>query len=172
MLDIVRSKLPDVDSVRQDMINFQVRGHFDVIVSLFSAISYVKTLPRLKQVLSAINRHLKPGGVTIIEPWFSPEEFTANHQDAQYGELKDFKACRMREWVIEGRIARIIGHFMIASDSQVSYFQSPHEFGLFTVEEISNTIADVGLQPHYIEEGLTGIGLHVGLKPKGDGAIH
>lgn len=165
MLRIARTKLPDAVLMHQDMVNSQMDGQFDVILSLFSAISYVKTVPRLRRVLHSVNQHLKPGGITIIEPWYTPEEFEDHRFDAKYGELDSFGACRMRESVIDGTIAKIVDHTLIASEQQVRYIPSHHEFGLFTIEELSSAIADVGLKPYYIHDGLTGIGLHIGVKP-------
>ena len=72
MIEIAQQKFPDLPFHLADMVDFEIDRRFDVIICLFSAIGYVATLPRLRQALNTIYRHIKPGGVTIIEPWFGP----------------------------------------------------------------------------------------------------
>jgi len=50
---------------------------FDMIMCLFSAIGMVKTYARLERALVCMGRHVRPGGVLIIEPWFTPDSWRA-----------------------------------------------------------------------------------------------
>jgi ubiquinone/menaquinone biosynthesis C-methylase UbiE len=73
LLAIARQRLPDVPLHRADMTNFDLGRSFDVVTCLFSAIGYVKTLAKLSRAIQCMVRHLIPGGVVLIEPWFTPE---------------------------------------------------------------------------------------------------
>lgn len=73
MLDIANSKHSDVAFHHGDMVDFDLRRQFDVVVSLFSSIGYVQTPDRLALAVRNMARHVRPGGVLIIEPYFSPQ---------------------------------------------------------------------------------------------------
>lgn len=165
MLEIARQKLPGTLFFKADMAEFVVETKFDVIISLFSAISYVRTVHRLNQTLMTFGQHLEPGGIVIIEPWYTPEEFEAHRHDVMFGERPDFRACRMRESFVNNRVAWITDHVLISTGDKVTYQVSRHEFGLFTNAEISSAMRRAGLEISYVDRGLSGIGIHVGVKP-------
>jgi SAM-dependent methyltransferase len=52
-----------------DPADFNLGLTFDAVVCLFSAIGYVVTVKRLHSALAAMARHLRPGGVLLVEPW-------------------------------------------------------------------------------------------------------
>ena len=54
------------------MADFDLPRRFDVIICLFSSIGYAKTLNRLQKTLTNLARHLRPDGIVVIEPFFSP----------------------------------------------------------------------------------------------------
>ena len=164
MLEIAQKKLPNVQFYSQDMADFKLGHEFDIIISLFSAIGYVKTISRLNRTIACISVHLKPGGIVVVEPWFSPEEFKKHRNDVLFGQQDDFKACRMRESLIEGNEVKITEHIMISTDNHVTHFISKHEFGLFTEDDFMKAFEKNQLHAHYCEEGLTGRGLYIGVK--------
>ena len=73
LISIARQRNPGVRFHLADMVDFELGATFDVITCLFSAIGYVKTVERLNQAIRNMARHLVPGGVLIVEPWFTPE---------------------------------------------------------------------------------------------------
>jgi hypothetical protein len=54
-----------------DLVEFELRRQFDAVVCLGSSIGYVETMDRLPQAIGTLARHSMPGGVIVIEPWFS-----------------------------------------------------------------------------------------------------
>ncbi len=74
MLRQARKKHPDVSFHLGDMTRFNLRTTFDVVTCLFSAIGHVKTRPRLRQAVRNMADHLNPGGLLIVEPWFTPDQ--------------------------------------------------------------------------------------------------
>ena len=58
-----------------NMLDFDLGRQFDVVTCLFSSIGYVKTVPNMKRAVANMSRHLKPGGVLVLEPWFTPEDW-------------------------------------------------------------------------------------------------
>jgi SAM-dependent methyltransferase len=165
MLFLAKKKFPNIEFFHMDMSNFVIGRRFDIIVSLFSAIGYVCTWQNLCKVINSINNHLEPGGVVVIEPWFSPEEFQIHRDDVLFGEKDGIKACRMRESAVDNNKARIIEHILVSSNQQVTYLTSKHVFGLFTRHEFLTAFERVSLKVQFVEGGLTGRGLYIGTKP-------
>ena len=59
------------------MISLDLNKKFDIITCLFSSIGYVKTYANLEKSITSFAKHLKIGGVVIIEPWFTAETYKA-----------------------------------------------------------------------------------------------
>ena len=73
MVDISKSKkIPNANFYVGDISNFKIDIKFDVCISLFHVISYIKSIPLLKNVLNNISRNLKPGGIFIFDCWNKP----------------------------------------------------------------------------------------------------
>jgi dTDP-3-amino-3,4,6-trideoxy-alpha-D-glucopyranose N,N-dimethyltransferase len=71
-LRAARLKNPSGNYTRADMTDFDLGGLYDVVTCLFSAIGIVRTFERLERAIACMVRHVRPGGVLIIEPWFTP----------------------------------------------------------------------------------------------------
>ena len=68
MLSVARKNISDVTFKQADMIKLNLDKKFDVILCLFSSIGYVKTYQNLTKTIQNFAKHLKVGGVVIIEP--------------------------------------------------------------------------------------------------------
>ena len=75
MIEIAKKNVKGVKFQQADMTNLNLNRKFDVIISLFSSIGYVKTYENLEKTIKNISRHLKPGGFVIIEPWLTKAKF-------------------------------------------------------------------------------------------------
>src|SRR5262249_42118696 len=73
MLAIAHEKGADVPLHEADMVEFDLGGRFDVLICLGSSIGYVQTAERLRRTAQTFARHVEPGGVLIVEPWFGPD---------------------------------------------------------------------------------------------------
>jgi ubiquinone/menaquinone biosynthesis C-methylase UbiE len=77
---VARKRIKGVVFGQADMVNLNLGKRFDVVLCLFSSIGYVRTYANLKKTLRNIARHLKTGGVVIIDPWRSKASFkTGSH---------------------------------------------------------------------------------------------
>jgi SAM-dependent methyltransferase len=56
-----------------DFRTLDLGRRFDVVTCLFSSIGYATTEADLHAVWRTLARHLVPGGIAIVEPWFLPE---------------------------------------------------------------------------------------------------
>lgn len=162
LLDLARQRCPGVEFYEADMLDFDLGELFDVITCLFSAIGYVRTANRLRQAVSTMARHLKPGGLLVIEPWFSPETWHPGTVHATFVDQPDLKIARMTISEIEGSVSRNVFHYMVAVPQGVSTFTEVHELGLFTSDEYRAVLEASGLEVIYDPQGLTGRGLYMG----------
>lgn len=166
LLTVARERLPAVPFEEADMVTFDLGRRFDVVCCLFSSIAYVRTLDNMRQAVARMARHLAPGGLLLIEPWFSMETYwrgtiTANHVDDA-----DLKIAWMYVSEERDRVSVLDIHYLVGTTSGVERFNEVHEMGLFSIEEYAAAIRDAGLMAEYDAHGFFGRGLHIGIAPE------
>ena len=166
LLEVARLRNPDIPFHAGDMIDFDLGHAFDIVTCLFSSIGYVKTLESLSRAVTAMARHLSPGGILIIEPWFTPENWHPDTVHAAYIDEPELKIARVNTSFVDGRLSYFDLHHLIGTPAGTEHFVERHELGLFEIQEMSTAIAEAGLEVTYDAEGLTGRGLYVGLRPQ------
>jgi SAM-dependent methyltransferase len=165
ILGVARERYPGLPFHHADMADFDLGRQFDVITCLFSAIGYVKTLPRLKQALQTLARHVYPRGLVIIEPWLSPGIFSEGGLFASFIDEPDLKIARMNINKVEDGVSILDFQYLVGTPEGIEHFTERHELGLFTHEEYVRSFEDAGLSVMYDAHGLTGRGLYVGIRP-------
>ncbi len=164
LLEVARERHPNIVFHHGDMADFNLNHIYDVIVSLFSAIGYVKTVARLNQTLQTMARHLAPGGVILIEPWFTPDVFNVGTPHATFVNEPELKIARMNVSRVEGNISILDFHYLVATTQGVEHFTEHHELGMFTREEFAFAFRQADLKMIYDEQGVDGRGLYIGVK--------
>jgi ubiquinone/menaquinone biosynthesis C-methylase UbiE len=164
MLQVARQRHPEIVFHQGNMVNFKLDKQYDAITCLFSAIGYVMNVANLQSVLKTFEIHTKPGGVVVIEPWFSPDQWKEGRPSAVFVDKPDLKIARMNVRERKGNISIINFHFLVAQQGRVEHFTEMHEIGLFTKDEYIGAFEKTGLQTIYDPEGITGRGLHIGVK--------
>ncbi len=165
MLAIARKRNPGIRFHRANMVNFELSEKFDVITCLFSSIGYVKTLSRLRNAIRSMVKHLKPGGVLIVEPWLTPQAFKRGHVGAVFVNQPKLKIARINIVKLQGRVSTMTFHYLIGTPKGIRYFKEPHTLGLFTSDECLAALRDCGLKVAYYSKGPMGRGLYVGVNP-------
>jgi SAM-dependent methyltransferase len=164
MLTIAAARVPEVALHQADIISFNLSKKFDAIVCLFSSIGYVPNVVRLNQTLQTFARHLNPGGVVIIEPWYTPEQWVDGHLNALYVDESDLKVARMNVSRRDQNVSIINFHYMVGSSDGIRTFSEPHRLTLFTRAEYEAAFRSAGFTVQFEEQGLTDRGLYIGSK--------
>jgi ubiquinone/menaquinone biosynthesis C-methylase UbiE len=162
MLEIARSRCPDVVFTEGNMISFDLGRTFDVVVCLFNAIAYVKTVENLDRVIVCMARHLQPGGVLVVEPWFSPENYWVGGIHANFLDRPDMKVAWMYVRKMRNCNSYLDIHCLVGTPDGIECFTEQHELGLFTQEEYFRAFRKAGIDVQYDPEGLFKRGLYWG----------
>lgn len=165
MLAIARERLPELRFVEGDMRDFELGEQFDAVISLFSAIGYVVTVDAMRRTIQNLARHTKSGGVVIVEPWFAPGQMTDHYFTSSTIKTPEFHITRMAYTELHERVSYLNFHYLIDSAQGIEHFIEVLEMGLFTLEEQRAAFEDAGLRFLHDEEGITGRGLLIGIKP-------
>jgi SAM-dependent methyltransferase len=164
MLEMARKKYPNIPFHHADMTNFDLGHKFDAITCLFSSIGYAKTIPRLNQAVEIMAGHLAPGGVLLVEPWFTPGSWSTGTVHATFVDKPDLKIARMNFSERKDRLSFFTFHYLVATPEGIEHFTELHELGLFTEDEYLEAFRAAGLEVLHDPTGLDGRGLYIGLK--------
>ncbi|MFW9949702.1 MAG: class I SAM-dependent DNA methyltransferase, partial [Candidatus Thorarchaeota archaeon] len=118
MVQVAKSKVSGVIFKQGDMINFNLKTSFDVIICLFSSIGYVKTYSNLERTIKNFANHLKKGGVLIVEPWFTKSTFWVGEPGMTTYDGKDVKIARLNTTKVEGDLSIMEMHYLIAKRNE------------------------------------------------------
>jgi hypothetical protein len=66
-----------------------------------------------------------------------------------------------RIWSRQGRISKILFHYLVGTPERVRHFTEEHRLGLFTHDEMLGVFEAQDLSVEYDEEGLFGRGLYM-----------
>ncbi len=119
MLEVARRKLgPRASLFRADLADFTLaQGGLapqDAVIVLFGGVGYVHPLPRLEACARAIHAALRPGGVALIEPWDTPDDFQADRPFMQVVDTPFLKVARQCVTRREGDLSILEFHFLVA----------------------------------------------------------
>jgi len=163
MLDHGRRRLPEVPFHRVDLRDFDIGRRFSAVTCLFSAIGNISGQPELYGALGSLRRHVRRGGVLLVEPWWFPETFVSGHVGGDVVEFEGLTVARVSHSVREGGSSRMTVHYVVAEPGQgVWHFTDEHVMGLFCREEYEEAFRAAGLDVELLDLGNGGPGVFVG----------
>lgn len=154
MLNIAKKKFPDIRFIKGNMINFKVDYKYDIIICLFSSIGYVKTYPNLRKTLENFSKHLKTGGVVLIEPWLTKAAYKIGTPHLNVYQDKNMKIARVSVSKAKGNVSIMEMHYLIAEkDKEVKHFVSVEKLGMFEIKKTLKLMKDAGLKARFLKRG-------------------
>ena len=153
MLKIARKKLPGIRFRRANMINFDFKKRYDVIICMFSSIGYVRTYSNLKKTIANFSRHLKPGGVLIIQPWFSKGEYKAGSPHGSFYRSDDVVIARANLSAIKkGNLSVLDMHHLIAERGRkVRHVVTREVLAMFDSKKVLDIMSKNGLESRLVK---------------------
>ena len=167
MLERARASVKGVEFVQGDMTDFDLGRKFDAIVCLFSSIGYVRTYPKLARTLGNFARHLREGGVVIIEPWFTKSTYRAGHIHVlATHESDDLRVVRVDYSRVRGNVSVLDERIVVAEKGKgITTYKDRMVMGLFEKEPFLRLMRRAGMEARYLKQSLApGRGLYVGVK--------
>jgi hypothetical protein len=165
ILAVARRKLPDIPFHQPDMAGFDLGRQFEGVICLGSSIGYVASVSRLRRTRRTFADHTRPGGVVVVEPWFSPDQWQNGRLTADLIDEPNLKIARILVSGVQGRLSTLDIHYLLAQPSRVTTFTERHALGLFTHDGYLAAFAAAGLTVTHDPAGLLGRGLYLGAKP-------
>lgn len=166
MLSMARKNVPDVAFKQADMINLNLNKKFDVILCLFSSIGYVKNYQNLTKTIQNFAKHLKVGGMVVIEPWFTKTAYITGLPSMTTYDGEAIKIARLCVSQKRGILSVMDMHYLIAEKNQkIKHFVEKHELAMFDIDRVLNIMKKQGLQGAFLKNGLMkDRGLYIGIK--------
>lgn len=165
MLSVAHRRMPETRFHLADMTAFDLGETFDALVCMFSGIAYVTSIADLDGMIRSSARHLNPGGVLIIEPWFAPDVWREGHVGTRVVEGDGLAVARLDTSVRHGNRVNMRWAWAVAwDDGDADAYVEEHPTALFTVEEYATLFAAAGLTAEYDPGGPLGRGLHIAVK--------
>ena len=163
MLQVAQQQHPQVKFHQGNMTTFALGKQYDVITCLFSSIGYLPTVEALNETITNFKSHLKPGGVILMEPWLTPDEFEGGGRVSMLTvDEADMKICRMTHVALEGRQSILHMNYLIGIPGEgVEHLAEQHDMTLFTHDEYRAAFEQAGLKIMYDKDGLMGRGLYI-----------
>ena len=166
MLRVARRRLPRTRLILADMRHFRLDGTFDVVSCLYSAIGHLKTERDLAVTFANFARHLKPGGVALVEPWIDPTDYRAGYVHLLTRQSPSLTVVRMAFSSRRARHSAVHYHYLIGKTGHgVEHFEEVNTGLLVSRARLLKLMEHAGLTARFQKEGLTpGRGLLVGVK--------
>jgi SAM-dependent methyltransferase len=145
MLEMARSRHPDVEYIEGDMRTVRLGREFDA-VAIPNSIDYMSSLPELRMAIGTAAAHLKPGGVLLVVgktlEIFRDNNFayTGEQEDLHVTLLENNYINRYRPDTYEATLI-----YLIRRRGDLTIHTECHVLGLFSQETWEKVFAEAGL---------------------------
>jgi SAM-dependent methyltransferase len=129
-----------------DMRTFDLGRRFDAVTCLFSSIGYVQSREELHRSLERFAAHIEPGGVLIVEPWFSPEDWRPGTVHHLLGEEDGRTVIRLSYSDVtgEGKSSTEMHYLLGQEGAGIRHWSDEHIMSLFTDDEYVDAFTAAG----------------------------
>jgi len=153
MLAVARQRLGDVPLHLADFTTLDLGRSFDVVTCLFSSIGYARTPERLDAAIAAMARHLTPGGVLVVEPWFRRSAIVTGLVTGLLREQDDVVVARTSRMVVRGDVSELEFAYLVTTADGSESFTERHSMGLYEPERYVEAATRAGLDAEFDPAG-------------------
>jgi ubiquinone/menaquinone biosynthesis C-methylase UbiE len=155
MLAVARRKLPHVRFLTGRMQSFRIPERFDVLTCLFSSIGYVRSVRELHQTLRNFARHLRPGGVALVEPWLTPAAHHTGLIHLATSGTGEEPIARMNDSRRRGDRSIMDMHYLVGASGRIRHWVERHELTLFDAPTMLRAFRSAGFHARRAESQFT-----------------
>jgi SAM-dependent methyltransferase len=166
MCALARAKLAGVPVHLGDMARFDLGRRFDAVCCLYSAVGYLSSADELDAAIDRMARHLSPGGVLLVEPWWFPDRFIDGHIGEDVIRHRHGTVARVSHSVRIGDVTRQETHYVVADGSGIRHFAHVQRLRLFAPADYLAAFRRARCTVEYLPDAMpSGRGLFVGTAP-------
>lgn len=155
---------PGLPIYQGDMRDFTLATRFDVVTCLSYAIAYMPSPSELDRAVARMARHLTPGGMLILEPWWGPKEFIDGYVSATISRDAESVVTRLSHSRRVGDTCMMTVRVTVADRDQLDHFTEIERLTLFTYDDYVNALRAAGFgqitldpSPRHGRRRLTGV---------------
>ena len=155
MLAVARRKFSGVRFVHGNMTDFDLGRKFDVVLCLFSSMGHLQTKQETRQTLLNFSKHLKKGGVLIIEPWIRSSQWKDKTVHMQIYDTEPLKIIRLNYSTTDGTFSYLDERYLVGRKGKgIEYIEDRHRLRFFEPEATLSVLRKAGLDAQFTEESL------------------
>ncbi|MDS1270790.1 class I SAM-dependent methyltransferase [Lipingzhangella sp. LS1_29] len=162
MRRLAQERIPGMRVHSGDMRSFDLGRRYSAVICMCYSLGYMASLHELESAAVSIGRHLVPGGVAILEPWWFPERFLDGYVTGATVEETGRVISRTSHSVRDGEHSRMTVRYTVADGAGISEFTEYEVHSLFPRQVYADAFAKAGVHLSYREGGPNGRGLFVG----------
>ncbi|MEV4224133.1 methyltransferase domain-containing protein [Nonomuraea sp. NPDC049725] len=165
-----QAKLPGVAVHPGDIRDFRLGRVFDAVCSLYSTVGYMAGTEELDAAVASMGRHVAPGGVLIVEPWYFKDGFADGHIGDDVVREDGRTIARVARSSRVGDTVRVEAHYLVADGAGVRHFEHTQVMNLFSRAEYAAAFERAGFTAECLEETgplLAGRSLFLGVRRDG-----
>lgn len=156
------SRYPDLTFRYGDMRSMRLGEQFDLVTCLFSSIGHMGTVEEMTAALVTMRVHLAPGGVCVVDPWWTPERFIDGHVDSFTGQMEEDTVSRVSHSVEQdGKSIVTVDYLVTSPATGTRHLRESHAITLFRHEEYQQAFEAAGLDAKLVQHHLFPRGLYV-----------
>jgi SAM-dependent methyltransferase len=151
MIEVARRNLPGTALGVEDMRAFDLGRRFDAVTCMFSSIGYLNGTDEIRSAIACMARHLEPGGVLVVEPWFFPVSALDQHVTGDLFTVGERTISRVSRAVVADSAHRIEVHYTVAEPaSDIRNFTDQHVLALIEREHYEEAFTAAGCTVDYV----------------------
>ncbi|EIE98989.1 class I SAM-dependent methyltransferase [Saccharomonospora glauca] len=151
MLALARKRIPRATFSQGDMRTLDRGAKFSAVTCLF-AIPHLSSEKELKKTVRSLVDHLEPGGVVVVEPWFTPEQFLPGYIASDVVKDGDRVVHRLSHSVLVGpQEVKMTIHYAVAeTDRGIRNVTRTVDMTLFTDAQYEEAFRDAGCAAEFL----------------------
>lgn len=153
MCEIARAKLPGRTVWQGDMRELDLPHRFDAVTCMTSSLGYMRDDEELAAAIGSMARHLTPGGVLVIDPWWSPAAYRDGYVSHDLVRDDVRTVARLSRSVRVGEAAvHNEAHYLVADEAGIRHFAHVQPLTLFSPEQYLAAVERAGCAAEHLTD--------------------